>query len=225
MKNRRTPQKSTVLVVLMCALCFLFVHCEDDTRMLTISGTVSDPKAGTVLEDVEISLFTQKTSTGTFSFNFEEEAVTTTDADGYFAIELEFDYYTAYRLDFSKGFFFGKSVEFGNDDFGGDDSYVNDFELMPGSTLHFHIVNQNPFDANDEVKYRIKDWDGDCQECCPGIFKSFVGNSVNEEFTCNVFGGENYVIEFVTIKNGATTSPVRNVFAESFQTIDVELYY
>jgi hypothetical protein len=209
---------------LLLALVF-FAGCENDKRVITISGITKDPKLNTMLEDVTVNLYTQKTSTGTFTYNFVKEGTTQSNAQGEFSFEFNFSYNAAFKLEMYKEDYFGNSVEFEMEEIPENDHYFNEFELYPEARIRFHLANNNPFDHNDMVQYQIQGWEVPCDGCCPSGYRSFTGIAIDETFECRVHGNEVYHIDFIVTKNGNSSFPQREVNCEAFTTQDVELIF
>ena len=216
-------QSKNYLVLILLSL-LIFGGCKNDKRVITISGIVNQANPEGKLEGVAVDLFSQKTETGTFSYNFEKQATTISDADGAFKFEFEFSYYSAFKLVLSKDLYFSISKEFETEVLT-DDKYFDEFNMYTGAYIRFHIVNQNPFDNNDKVLYRIENFNVECDGCCPSEFRSFEGYNIDETFECKVYGNEEYTIEFITIKNDLQTFPVRSVYCPAFETSNVELIF
>ncbi len=212
---------------IILALITLAMHtaCKDDKRIISISGIVNDPNFDKQLQEAEVNLFTQKTATGTFTYNFEKIATTQSDENGEFEFHVEFAYNLAFKLVFSKENYFGNTTIFEIEALSDNDTYFNEFDMYPEALIHFHLVNQNPFDNTDKVMYRLINFDVDCDGCCPTAFRTFEGYNIDESFDCLVYGNQEYTIEFITIKNGVSNHPTRVVYCPAFETSNVELIF
>lgn len=204
---------------------FLIASCKDDKRVISISGVTKDPIQNTLVEGVTVTLLSQKTTTGTFSYNFVKEATTQSNAQGEFSFDFTFSYNVAFKLEMVKENYFSQTEVFEIEELPDDDHYYGEFDLYPEATIRFHFVNQNPFNAADNVQYRILNWDVDCDGCCPYIFRGFTGYIIDETFECRVYGNREYEIEFIVTKNTHSSFPKRVVNCEAFTTTDVELLF
>ncbi|MCF8370119.1 MAG: hypothetical protein K9H64_00765 [Bacteroidales bacterium] len=210
--------------ILLVAL-LLLIGCKDDKRVISILGITKDPIQNTPVEGVTITLLSQKTTTGTFSYNFVEEATTQSNAQGEFFFNFTFSYNVAFKLEMVKENYFSSTEVFEIEAIPDDDHYFGEFDLYPEATIRFHLLNQNPFNAADNVQYRILNWDVACDGCCPYIFRGFTGYIIDETFECRVYGNQEYEIEFIVTKNTHSTFPKRVVNCEAFTTTDVELLF
>ncbi|MEA3443142.1 MAG: hypothetical protein U9R19_00295 [Bacteroidota bacterium] len=225
MKNLVSTQKSKTYYVFAILFLLFLSACKNDKRIISISGIIEDPSLEIILEGVEVALYTQKAETGTFSYNFQKQATTISDKNGEFSFEFEFSYNIAFKLELSKDLYFSSSSKFEIEELTDDDKYFNNFDLFPQAWIHFHIVDENPFNNHDMVMYRIENFDLQCNGCCPNEFISFEGYTIDETFECLVYGNREYTINFITRKNEVETFPVRVVYCPAFETKNVELIF
>lgn len=221
--SRIRINRKSYVVAIMSVL--LLASCADDNRVISISGTTKDPTLNNVLENVDVTLYSQKTTTGTFSYNFVKEASTKSNAQGEFSFDFTFSYNVAFKLELGKDAYFSSVDIFDLENIPDDDRYFKEFEMYPEAKIRFHLVNQNPFNAADNVQYRVTGWDYDCDGCCPYIFRKFTGANIDEIFECRVYGNKQYEIEFIVTKNGNSSFPKRIANCTAFTTQDVELIF
>ena len=207
------------------SILLLFLSCKPDKRIITISGSVYDPNLEQFIEDVEITAYTQSSKDGTFSYTFTKFATANSDVAGQFSFEIPFEYTLAYRLEFNKTNYFSDIVEFQVEVIPTDDHYNNDYFIYPETTIRIHIVNQYPFDENDMIKYRIVDWQQQCEGCCYAGFKELTGTNINETDECTLYGEKEYTVEYLTWKNGNQNASHKIVFCPAFETTNVEIEF
>ena len=210
---------------LLIIFLFLLVSCELDKRVITIEGAVYDPNLEQVVVGVDVSLYTQSGSGGTFNLSFVKQETTVSDENGKFLFEHTYDYTSAYKIEFEKENYFSNSFEFQSEAIPNDDIYNKDFLLYPQAGIKIHIVNQYPFDENDKIKFRIIDWQTQCESCCYTSFHEMIGTNINEVLECNLFGEKEYTVEYLTWKNGNQNASHRIVFCPAFETSDVEISF
>ena len=211
--------------LLLIIFLFLIISCKPDKRVITISGTVYDPNIEQLVEGVNVSLYTQSGSGGTFSFTFVKQETTVSDVNGNFSFEHIYNYTTAYKIEFERSNYFSNSFEFNSEVIPNDDKFDKDFLLYPQAGIRIHVVNQYPFDENDKIKFRIIDWQTQCESCCFTSFYELMGANINELIECNVFGEKEYTVEYLTWKNGNQNASHRIVFCPAFETSEVEISF
>ncbi len=211
--------------LLLIIFIFLIISCKPNERVITISGTIYDPNIEQLVEGVNVSLYTQSSSGGTFSFTFVKQETTVSDVNGKFSFEHKYNYTTAYKIEFNRNNYFSNSFEFNSEGIPNDDKYEKDFLLYPQAGIRIHVVNQYPFDENDKIKFRIIDWQTQCETCCFTSFHEITGTNINEVIECNVFGEKEYTVEYLTWKNENQNASHRIVFCPAFEASEVEISF
>ena len=203
----------------------MFFSCANEERIVTIKGRISDPNLIIDISDVEVKLFAQTSTDGTFSYIYKFMESSLSDENGSFKFEFIYDYNLAYKLDFVKENYFAYSIEFESLELCPDDYYYREIELFPFTTLRIHLVNSFSFDENDKIMYRIIDWDKSCDGCCPPGFHEYVGDDVDEIIECRLIGESEYIIEYIVIKNGNYNVSMRTIFCSAFETTELDISY
>ncbi len=221
---KRITQSLLSLTVLFSVL--LLSSCDkEDASMIHISGNVTDPGLAAAVNGATVTLLSQKIIDGTWSANYSKEAETTSDANGDFKFDLEFNYNPAFKIEISKTDYFEIEYEIPPADFVDGTDFTQDFELASKGYIRLSIVNIMPVDENDEIKIRFVDWAGQGDACFAGFFE-FTGMEVNEVYECALPGGQDYQLEYIVSKTGFTSIPtITTVSLPSFQITNVNLNY
>jgi hypothetical protein len=190
-----------------------------------VSGLLFDPKQGIEIEKAKVEVWTQQLKSGVFEANFKLAGEQLTGRDGLFGFELESEKYTAVKLKFSKGGYYGLEIQVNPENLLQDDGYYAEYEMLPEAWIKFHIVNNEPFDTNDFFEYRLLNANISCEDCCTEDRLQFFGLEVNQYFFCKALGHHDLIVQWTKRKDKQQIYKTESFFIKAFDTTLIELYY
>lgn len=212
------------LKILLSLLLIFLISCDQDTQQIVIQGKLSDPDQGIAVSGAEITLKVIEMANGSWSQNYITKASTTSGEDGSYFFEIPFFYTISYKLEISKSNYFHETIELEENEFD-NHSCTRDITLHPKASLKIHLKNDFPFNNQDNIRYRIVNWNPPYEDCCPSTYTEFTGMNIDETVECTVIGSRTYTIEYTYTRNNNTNAGLKTVFCEAFQTNSVEINF
>jgi hypothetical protein len=215
-------QSSLKIIISFFLLSLL--SCDRDNQEIVIHGKITDPDQNIAVQDVQIRLDVIEIQNGAWSQNYSEKATTLSASDGSYEFHIPFFYTIAYRLQVDRNNYFSETINLDDSDFE-NYSCTNDIEIHPQSTLRIHIKNDFPYNEQDRIRFRIKDWDAPYEGCCPSGYTELQGMNINEFIECKVIGNQTYSIEYTFTRNNNSNVGLKEVFCTPFQTTLTEINF
>jgi hypothetical protein len=214
-----------ILGVLLLFSLFFNVGCKKDVKKVTFSGTVLDAHSNAPIAGSEVTLAVKKIESGVYNSNFQNITTATTDGNGQFSIECNYEAVIAYRIHVGKNNYFDSSTEINSNDVQSGTNYSANYTISPEAFIKLHIKNNMPFDSLDLVTYSYKNPQPGCVDCCNNTIFHGNGMLFDTIFKCKTFGNTNNKVEWVVKKNGQTVLHSQDIFCIPLDTTTFEILY
>jgi len=207
-------------------LLLLMVGCkkEDPTFTLTFQATVVDPISNQPVSGANVAFRAQQITDGVWSSAFTTLASGTTDGNGVYTANFEKGTVVEYRVEIDKSDFFSDAFTISGDAISTESTYTETYSLYSEAYLNVRIVNSNPFDANDEIRYQKVNNTG-CSFCCSNTLLDLDGENIDTTFTCPMYGGTKSVYNWFVTKNGNLTTFSDSVVCTPADTTFITISY
>jgi hypothetical protein len=223
----QTVRKLLIYLMLFAVFFSIVQSCKKKNDKLTISGLVYNTNENNTMKDVQVILFAQKISNGTFSSNYETIGSGTTGTDGKFSFTLDNIRVLSYRLTFNKFNYFDLIKDLRGDVVSKGGEYKKSYEIYPCAFLKLRIKNVSPYNAQDYMSYRLNFTEDKPTgfECCSDSVSTFHGKNIDIIRKCKTYGNQNIEINWNYTKHNITQIRTTNITCIPFDTSSVELFY
>ncbi len=208
------------------ALILLFPSCKkDDISSLSIAGKVRDGRNNGGLSGVEVNFEEKILEGGAFNSSFQTAAQGTTDGSGNYNLEFERKNAVEYQIEFSKNGYFPRSFEINPENVSLDETYTKNAVLNARAEVELQLLNQNPINNQDEIRFRYLNASFDDCFCCNNDFIVLQGMNVDSTKNCEIHG--DFLIKYVyeVTKNDTTITTVDSLFCPAFTTTQILINY
>lgn len=199
--------------------------CKKDARTFLIKGNLYDPQQEIVVESAEVQLLGSKIESGIYNTNYVILNSVTTNSSGEYSMEITDEMVSGYRYYISKDGYFDIYKDIETETLEKNDEFTKDFSLYSKATIKLEVKNTQPFNNDDEIRYRFKNVSGNCRDCCNNLFVTGNGPLYNETKECYVKGNKYIKLEWIVSKAGGTNSYTDSVYCPSFQETTYKIHY
>lgn len=196
---------------------FLASSCKKGKADFTLKGTITDATFNTGLSGASVKLF----AAGAGSFEANQIASSTLDAQGNYSFSFPRDKVETYYLEVIKDNYFELYETIPFSELSVEDENIRDFSTTAKSWVKFHIVNNNG-QASDVLEYIRQEGKVNCSECCLGGYQYFYGE-VDTTFYCVNDANEEYS-GYYWVQGGGDSGPVWAI-TTPFDTVDINITY
>ncbi|MGB1031079.1 MAG: hypothetical protein ACPGWM_00630 [Flavobacteriales bacterium] len=203
----------------------LFACKKENDGQLKIEGKISDSRNGTGVSSARVNLNEQVLDGGSFSSAFTQAGTTTTSGGGTFEVQFDRRNAVTYELEVKKEGFFDKVYTINPENVPTTEAYTKNGILTPIATLQMRLVNTNPLNQYDRIRFRNLNANFEDCECCDNEFVVLDGTNVDSVFQCNLHG--DYLIKYVweVTKNDTTSTYIDSLYCPAFMTSELEITY
>lgn len=212
-------------ISILFILFVLTLGCNKTTdQELKLTGVVVDHRNSSGLSDVYVRLQEQVVSGGALNSQFETAGEATSDFSGVYSMDFDRANALVYRVDYEKPGYFDHREELNPDDFRPGEPVSTNITMYTEAEFEVRLVNSNPYDALDQIKFRNLDANFECG-CCTNDWVVVNGMDVDTTFSCKMHG--DYMLHFTYEIEKATldTLIVDSVFCPAFQTTPITINY
>ena len=216
-----------IWTLLLLVFPLIMTSCKKDEEVikLTFRGVVVDPVANSSISDVNVVLRGQAIEGGVWSSAYTTLGSTTTDGSGSFSFTYDKANYVEYRLEVNKANHFNNEFTINGDDVLPDAPYNGSFDLYKQAWFKVQLVNANPVNDQDEVRYQKVSDNLGCAACCTNDLVILGGQSVDTSWICPIYGGSTVEYNWFITKNSSTWSNSDSVLCPAFDTTSVLINY
>lgn len=216
-------QKYILLTFLLSIL--LISACKKDDQTYQITGNIKDAGFNTTLEGVTVQLLGNVVESGVYNNNYDEVGTATTDAQGNYSIEITEKLVSGYRFYIHKDNYFDIYEEVETQEVQNVDGYTKTFDIFPISIVRVEVKNTSPVDGDDLIRFRMKNIESVCRDCCNNQFIEGTGPFYAVDKECQTRGEKTIYLEWIVTKNNYTTSYSGEILAKSFQVNTFQINY
>lgn len=207
------------------SILILISSCGKNEEFITFKGTVSDGNNGKALAGAKIILQSSKIQSGVYNPSYSAAASTTTDASGAFSIDILIEKVAGYRVLVSKEDYFEIEEDITTADFEASQNYEGSWSIYPKASIALSVKNTSPQGMDDQIKYRYKNIESQCNSCCNNETKTGTGPDFSESTECDVRGDKWIYISWVVTKSGTQHIYEDSIFAVRAQVTSFNINY
>lgn len=214
-----------LFAILLLAGLLSFLSCYNKGEEISIQSMVYDPVLKKPLSGVLVSISSKKVSSGIYTNGYQKLASATTDNSGAFSFVVPKEKTESYKFVFAKDQYFENEVILDPELVEKNSFYGGYFELNPQAGIQLRVRNQNPWDNQDQVSWKIMNPGISCYECCNSNMLKGNGNTFDTTHVCKLVGNKNLIIFVSSTKNGTTTIDYDTVWCPVFTTTQHNIFY
>lgn len=210
----------------ICCLCIIaFIACQKtNDQNLLLSGYISDHRNGSGVGDVYLTLSEQVVEGGSLNSDFEVADEVLSSSNGAYNMLFGRRNALTYRLDLEKPGYFDKRVELNPDDFRPNQPVTQNVTMITEAVFAVQLVNEVPYDSNDEIRFRKLNADFTCM-CCNNDWVEVQGVDVDTSFSCKLYGDYYLKYQYQISKGELDTTIVDSTYCPAFQTTSILINY
>lgn len=213
------------LKIVALLIIVAFASCKKDARIFTVKGKIYNPQMETYVEGVEVKLLGSVVESGIYNDNYITLNSDITNANGEYSMEIEEQKVSGYRFLISKENYFVIEEDITTDKIESSDEFNKNFNLYPIAEIQLNVQNTQPFNSDDEIRYRFLNIESSCRECCNNSFVIGSGPLYNESKTCELRGNKALKLEWIVFKAGGTNTYHDTIYCEAFKTTTFDINY
>jgi len=209
----------------MCAILVLPSCKKDNIDSLSVAGKVRDGRNNNGLASATVKFKEKVLEGGAFNSSFQTAAETYSRGNGDYSMDFERKNAVEYQIEFSKDGYFTKSIDINPEDISLDQAYIQNATINAEATAELRIVNQTPWNNQDEIRFRYLNAIFDDCFCCNNDFIVLEGTEVDSTKSCQIYG--DYLLKYVyeVTKNDTTITTVDSLFCPAFTTTQILIAY
>ncbi len=213
----------TIFFILFVAILVCCKKNKDNTIFL--EGKIYDPNQNVYVSNALVTISSSSIQSGIYNSNYQDIKTATTDASGFYSLEIPEEKVIDYRLFIRKDKYFENTVNISPDVLIPGETYTSDYNLYPEAYIKLEVKNNDPFDSLDFIAYSIKNAVYGCPCCCSDSIYQGQGEDYEKTIKCKVYGSQYVVISGHVNKNGSDNLLCDSVYCTPFDTTTYLLYY
>lgn len=213
-----------VLLILFVVIA-VFSQCKKETKIYSISGTVTGTNSSDKINGVKVSLAAKKLSDGVYNPTFVNLKDAYTDNNGMYSMEINEEQVSEYRFRIDKEDYFEVEEIVSVDKLQASESFTKNFTMMKESWIELKVKNTSPQGTDDKIVYRFKNIKVSGKDCCGNQATTGIGAEYNVTTRCKSQSDEWIQLEWVVYKNGGQILHNDSLFSEPGQTTIYSLNY
>jgi|OM-RGC.v1.014300920 hypothetical protein len=212
-------------IVIFFLVFFLCFSCNKEAdNIIEISGLIVDRINNSPINNVDILLEKKDFGGTTFSNSFDELETTTTNNYGEYEFSFQNSNTVEYRITVSKDGFFSDQTVINPDLLSLEQVNVFDFEIYSSSYLILNLINNSPFNNNDEIILNSDLISSVVGSCFTNVL-SLSGTAVDTTIECAVYGNQMVTFDYFVTKDNFTNSYSDSVFCSAGDTLTKYIFY
>lgn len=214
-----------VFISLLLLISLPMVSCKKDKEKLSLSGFVQDPNSGQYISGVSVTLQASGVSSGVFNAGYQTIGEYVSGSDGSFTFEVDESSYASFRINLFKQNFFLASYEISASNITPESPYHETLNIFPEGFISLHVINSDPYDADDLISFFYNNPPVGCAECCSNDIYQLEGATVDTVLKCKTYGNRQLVLVATIIKNSITTVKMDTIDVPALDTVMVDFNY
>lgn len=214
-----------LFILCMCALIVLPACKKDNIDSLSVAGKVRDGRNNNGLSAATVKFKEKVLEGGAFNSSFQTAAETSSSGNGDYSMDFERKNAVEYQIEFSKDGYFTKTIDINPEDISLDQAYIQNATINAEAEIELRIVNQNPWNNQDEIRFRYLNAIFEDCLCCNNDFIVLEGTEVDSTKNCQIYG--DFLIKYVyeVTKSDTTITTVDSLFCPAFTTTQILIAY
>lgn len=214
-----------LFILCMCALIVLPSCKKENIDSLSVAGKVRDGRNNNGLSSATVKFKEKVLDGGAFNSSFQTAAETNTSPNGDYSLNFERKNAVEYQIEFSKDGYFTKTIDINPEDVSLDQAYMQNASINAEAEIELRIVNQNPWNNQDEIRFRYLNAIFDDCFCCNNDFIVLEGTEIDSTKNCQIYG--DFLIKYVyeVTKSDTTITTVDSLFCPAFTTTQILIAY
>lgn len=203
-------------------ITIILTSCKKDEKII-FSGKVIDVVDNNFVNSASVKLYAKVINSGNYNASYTKIAENVSDENGNFNFEIENRVYVSFKLIVDKEGYYQRIVEFNAED--NKNQYQKDIKLLKESYLKINIKNVVPSSASDILKLRILNVNPECDLCVGSGYNYFYGANIDTVVLYSVVGGENVIVNWLSLHNDETIEFNNDVYCNSGDTVVLNCFY
>lgn len=176
---------------------FLFFSCKKKEEQYMVSGYVTNPELNIAVNQMQVSLWGTKISSGTVQNQQVKLGSYTTDASGHFEFKFEKAVYSTMKLVLVKSDYFETEQTINPNNLNPGKNYNINVQAHGLAWLKTIVKNIGTQYTEDVLQYKLSLPYQNCSSCCSTNQKYFNGVGIDTSWICPVYAGSKLAVQWI----------------------------